>query len=100
MTRYEVLAVYRAEVGGERLSLLACRPLTGRTHQIRVHLAHIKHPIVGDAVYAGRRKSPVACPRQFLHAQQVSFRLPRTGESVTFTAPLPPDLQAVLERLH
>ncbi len=99
VTRYETLAIYKT-ASGERLTLLACRPLTGRTHQIRVHLAHIKHPLVGDAVYAGRRKPPIPCPRQFLHAHRLTFRLPATGQEVTFTAPLPPDLQAVLAKLQ
>lgn len=99
VTRYETLATYKTS-GGERLTLLACRPLTGRTHQIRVHLAHAKHPIVGDTVYAGRRKPSVPCPRQFLHAHQITFWLPATGKEVTFTAPLPPDLQAVLAKLQ
>jgi 23S rRNA pseudouridine1911/1915/1917 synthase len=102
-TRYETLAVYRLPATGERLSLLSCRPLTGRTHQIRVHLAHIQHPIVGDDVYGPRRKLPLSMPpggfRQFLHAHRLRFRLPGTGESREFTAPLPPDLQAVLDQL-
>ncbi|OQA43288.1 MAG: Ribosomal large subunit pseudouridine synthase D [Chloroflexi bacterium ADurb.Bin325] len=98
-TQYETLALYRARPSGERFSLLACRPLTGRTHQIRVHLAHVHHPIVGDQLY-GRRKLPFACPRQFLHAHRLAFRLPSTGATVEFTAPLPEDLQAVLDRLE
>jgi len=93
VTRYEALEYYRNH------TLLACRPLTGRTHQIRVHLAHIGHPIVGDGVYGGRRKPPAPCPRQFLHAHRIRFRLPATGEEVEFTSPLPADLQAVLEAL-
>jgi 23S rRNA pseudouridine1911/1915/1917 synthase len=96
-TRYETLAVHRIPTTGERLTLLACRPLTGRTHQIRVHLAHIHHPIVGDETYGSRRKLPFACPRQFLHAERIRFRLPSSNESVEFTAPLPADLQAVLK---
>lgn len=99
VTRYETLDVFKAPATGERLSLLACRPLTGRTHQIRVHLAHIKHPIVGDEVY-GRRRSPLPCPRQFLHAHRLRFHLPATGAEVEFVAPLPADLQAVLDRLQ
>ncbi len=103
-TRYETLATYRMPGTGERLSLLACRPLTGRTHQIRVHLAHIHHPIVGDEVYGPRRKlpfpAPAGGPRQFLHAQRLKFRLPSTGQPVEFTAPLPPDLQAILDILN
>jgi 23S rRNA pseudouridine1911/1915/1917 synthase len=93
VTRYETLGCYR------KCTLLACRPLTGRTHQIRVHLAHIGHPIVGDGVYGGRRRPSVPCPRQFLHAHRIRFRLPATGEEVELTSPLPPDLQAVLEAL-
>jgi 23S rRNA pseudouridine1911/1915/1917 synthase len=99
-TRYETLMIYRMPATGERLTLLSCRPLTGRTHQIRVHLAHIYHPIVGDEVYGPRRKLPFACPRQFLHAEGLRFRLPSTGQPVEFTAPLPPDLQGVLEKLE
>jgi 23S rRNA pseudouridine1911/1915/1917 synthase len=93
VTRYETLGCYR------KYTLLACRPLTGRTHQIRVHLAHIGHPIVGDGVYGGRRRPSVPCPRQFLHAHRIRFRLPATGEEVELTSPLPPDLQAVLDAL-
>jgi 23S rRNA pseudouridine1911/1915/1917 synthase len=98
VTRYEALRYFREH------TLLACQPLTGRTHQIRVHLAHIGHPIVGDAVYGGGRSRsrgnlPVPCPRQFLHAEQISFRLPGTEQEVEFTSPLPADLQAVLAAL-
>ena len=98
-TRYETLATYRMPSTGERLSLLACRPLTGRTHQIRVHLAHVNHPIVGDQVYGPRRKLPFPCNRQFLHAHRLRFRLPGSGEILQLNAPLPPDLQAILDRI-
>ena len=98
-TRYETLAVYRSNSTGERLTLLACYPLTGRTHQIRVHLSHAKHPIVSDAIYGIRHRPPVPCPRQFLHAERIRFRLPSTGAEVEFTAPLPADLQRVLDLL-
>jgi 23S rRNA pseudouridine1911/1915/1917 synthase len=93
VTRYETLGCHR------KLTLLACHPLTGRTHQIRVHLAHIGHPIVGDTVYGARRRPPVPCPRQFLHAHRIRFRLPGTGEAVEFTSPLPADLRGVLDAL-
>jgi 23S rRNA pseudouridine1911/1915/1917 synthase len=98
-TRYETLNSYRMPETGERLSWLACHPLTGRTHQIRVHLAYIKHPIVGDEVYCTRRKTAVRCPRQFLHAERISFRLPSAGEEVEFSAPLAEDLRSVLDML-
>lgn len=99
VTRYETVAVYRLTASAERLTLLDCRLLTGRTHQIRVHLAHVHHPIVGDVIYGPRRRLPFACPRQFLHAAQLRFRLPSTGEALEFAAPLPDDLQGILDRL-
>ena len=75
---------------------------TGRTHQIRVHLSAIGHPIVGDALYGGsHRRVPhqfravQSLTRPFLHAERLSFTHPRTRERMTFTAPLPPDLEAV-----
>ena len=73
---------------------------TGRTHQIRVHLAFIGHPVVGDSVY-GKVTSVNGIPvdRQFLHASRLGFSLP-DGRSVTFRSPLPPDLQAVLDHLR
>ncbi len=86
----------------ERLSgcsLLEVRLVTGRTHQIRVHLASIGHPLVGDRVYGPRRGS-IACPRQFLHAWRLALTHPRTGEPLAFEADLPPDLADVLARLR
>ena len=83
-------------VGG-RVSLLLVRPVTGRTHQIRVHLAYAHFPIVGDPVY-GRRGDASGLGRQFLHAWRLTVRLPHAGER-TFTAPLAPDLRAYLESL-
>jgi 23S rRNA pseudouridine1911/1915/1917 synthase len=83
-TRFRVLR----EAHGR--SLLELRLETGRTHQIRVHLAGVGHPVVGDATY-GRPQSPRP-PRQFLHAAHLEFAHPATGEWLTFDAPLPPDL--------
>jgi 23S rRNA pseudouridine1911/1915/1917 synthase len=74
-------------------SLLEIKPATGRTHQIRVHLAAIGFPVVGDATYG--LKSP-HLSRQFLHASKLGFHLPSTGEYVEFTSPLPPDLEQAL----
>jgi 23S rRNA pseudouridine1911/1915/1917 synthase len=94
-TRYEVLRVFVDPIDA---SLLECRLETGRTHQIRVHLAAIGHPVVGDPRYRGKR---VAFPlgRPFLHAHRLSFDHPATGERVSFESPLPPDLEAALHRL-
>ncbi len=82
------------------VAMLRLFPKTGRTHQIRVHLAAIGHPVVGDAVYGrGRsRDSGLLVPRQALHAERISFRHPRTRARVSFTAPLADDLVALRRR--
>ncbi|MCS7219698.1 MAG: RluA family pseudouridine synthase [Anaerolineae bacterium] len=80
-------------------TLIEARPRTGRTHQIRVHLTSIGHPLVGDPVY-GRKHPRLHCPRQFLHAFRIGVRLPSSGMWAEFTAPLPADLEEVLERLR
>jgi 23S rRNA pseudouridine1911/1915/1917 synthase len=79
-------------------TLLACRLETGRTHQIRVHLAHAGHPVIGDPVY-GRARAP-EITRQALHAARLEFTHPRTGRRVTCTAPLPDDMARLLTRLR
>ena len=84
----------------KQYTLVEVKPQTGRTHQIRVHFAWLKFPIVGDTVYGRRRKTTLPLQRHFLHAQSLTFRLPSDGREVTFTAPLPPDLSAVLEQLR
>lgn len=91
-TRFERIAAWRTKDGD--VSLLHVRPITGRTHQIRAHLAYARYPVVGDPVY-GRRRDPIALGRQFLHAWRLTVRLPHAGER-TFTAPLPADLRAAL----
>ena len=94
-TRFRRIAAWGS--GNARVSLLHVRPVTGRTHQIRVHLAYAHFPIVGDPVY-GRRGDTSGLGRQFLHAWRLTVRLPQAGEK-TFTAPLAPDLVAHLESL-
>ena len=83
-----------------RTSLIEARPITGRTHQIRVHLAAAEHPVVGDRVYGKNRKlaAELSLERPFLHAARLSFSHPLTGESIELTDPLPPDLEAALAR--
>lgn len=81
---------------------LELKPKTGRTHQIRVHMAALKHPIVGDGTYAGRKRIVLDsewCPRQFLHAKAIEFVHPVTKAMMHFDAPLAPDLQKALEFL-
>jgi 23S rRNA pseudouridine1911/1915/1917 synthase len=94
-TGYEVLEAFTDPVAS---ALLACRLETGRTHQIRVHLAAIGHAVVGDPRYRGKRAA-LPCPRPFLHATELAFDHPGTGARVRFTAELPDDLQAVLAGL-
>jgi 23S rRNA pseudouridine1911/1915/1917 synthase len=99
-TAFHVLDSYVSTMSQQRheFSLLEVDLLTGRTHQIRVHMAFIKHPVVGDRIY-GRRKQRIPCPRQFLHAHRLAFAQPTTGQPVQVEAPLPVDLQAVLNHL-
>lgn len=80
------------------VSLLECRLETGRTHQVRVHLAAIGHPVVGDTRYRGVRPQ-LELARPFLHATRLGFDHPTSGERLSFSSPLPPDLQALLTRL-
>ena len=98
---------YRVAESWDAISLLRVRIETGRTHQIRVHLAHIGHPIVGDRTYGGvRHRMPGALraierlERPFLHAARLAFTHPREGTRLEFTCPLPPDLQGVLEEIE
>jgi 23S rRNA pseudouridine1911/1915/1917 synthase len=79
-------------------SLLECSPQTGRTHQIRVHLAFAGHPIVGDLIY-GRRKQQLELNRQFLHAVELTFQRPGDDQTMTVKAELPPELRRVLDSL-
>jgi 23S rRNA pseudouridine1911/1915/1917 synthase len=94
-TSYSVLD----EFDDPAVSLLECRLETGRTHQIRVHLAAIGHPVVGDAPYQGARAS-LPLDRPFLHATALSFPHPVSRDPLHFEEPLPPDLAAALERLQ
>jgi len=83
-------------------SLVDCWPKTGRTHQIRVHMAALKHPLVGDTKYVGRKRAaldPAWCPRQFLHAMEIGFTQPRTGKHIVVKVPLADDLVEVLTLL-
>ncbi len=102
LTHYKVLESF------EGAALVECKLATGRTHQIRVHLAHIKHPVAGDPVY-GARKTRLAgaaqealhnFPRQALHAMQLQFIHPRTNKPVRFATKLPKDMAGLLKLLR
>jgi 23S rRNA pseudouridine1911/1915/1917 synthase len=73
---------------------MECKLHSGRTHQIRVHLQHLGHPVLGDKIYAPR--FPKNFPRQMLHAWKLGFRHPRTGEWKNFEAPLPHDFKQAI----
>jgi len=105
VTHYRLRERFRAHTA------LECRLETGRTHQIRVHMAHIKYPIVGDPLYGGPLKLPKGATdeliavlrgfrRQALHAEVLEFAHPSSGEAVRVSAPIPPDMQALLAALR
>ena len=106
----EAVTAWRARRTYDRFTLLDVKIKTGRTHQIRVHLAWLKHPVVGDETYGmGRdrnladarlRAALSALGRQFLHAEQLAFAHPRTGERLRFAAPLPAELRTFLDALE
>ncbi len=97
----EAETAYQVLRSAPECSLVQVVPTTGRTHQIRVHLAAIGHPVVGDKVYGGRRqrKSQWKVARQLLHAWKLAFTHPRTGALVEGAAPLPRDLREILEKI-
>jgi 23S rRNA-/tRNA-specific pseudouridylate synthase len=94
----------------EKFTLVDVEIKTGRTHQIRVHLASINHPIVGDATYNEGRDNTIAdsdvkravekLNRFFLHAEKLTFKHPATGETIALTQPMPPELETLLEALR
>jgi 23S rRNA pseudouridine1911/1915/1917 synthase len=95
----EAITAYRVlEFFGQH-SLVQVEPKTGRTHQIRVHMAFLRHPVVGDRVY-GYRKQRLPLKRHFLHAQHIRFQHPQTGQFVEFHADLPHDLSSLLAHLR
>ena len=105
VTHYRLRERFRAH------TLLECRLETGRTHQIRVHMAHLKHPIIGDPLYGGSLKLPRGATdalvsalrgfrRQALHAETLEFSHPVTGEPVRTSAPMPADMQALVAALR
>lgn len=105
VTHYRVMERFRA------YSHLKLRLESGRTHQIRVHMAHIKHPLIGDPQYGGRPRPPAQAteelslllrrfPRQALHAVHLSLEHPATGERMSWSSPLPQDIQQLLQALR
>lgn len=102
----EALTLYRVARRFHHFTLLDVEPRTGRTHQIRVHCAHLHHPVVGDRMYGAPARVRVGSQeratldRNFLHAARIEFAHPRSGEPRSFESPLPPRLRAFLEVLE
>src|SRR5687768_8600361 len=88
---------YRVLRAGNDISLLECTLHSGRTHQIRVHLHDLGHPVLGDKLYGGKRAGDF--PRQMLHASKLGFTHPRSGAEMSFEAPFPPDFAEVLQQI-
>lgn len=104
------LSLFRVRQHFDRFTLLDVELMTGRTHQIRVHLAWLKHPVVGDEIYGGGRDNTIQdarlrahvrnLGRHFLHAEKLAFTHPQTGERVEFSSPLPTELSELLKLLE
>ena len=105
VTRFRVLERFAG------FTYLECRLETGRTHQIRVHMAYVKHPLIGDPLYGGSFKLPKAATealvealrgfrRQALHAEKLSFTHPVSGDTLSFESPLPADMVALIDTLR
>jgi len=103
ITHYAVQERIDSKYG--KFTLLEVRIDTGRTHQIRVHLASLRHPVVGDTLYgapremSGKNESAISLPRNFLHAAALQLQHPRSGETLSFARPLPEELQVFLEKI-
>jgi 23S rRNA pseudouridine1911/1915/1917 synthase len=81
-------------------ALVECRLDTGRTHQIRVHFQHIRHPLIGDSVYRRGTRHGLPFPRQALHAAELSLVHPSSGKTMTWRSPLPRDMKRLLDELR
>jgi 23S rRNA pseudouridine1911/1915/1917 synthase len=88
---------YRVIRSGDEISLVECILHSGRTHQIRVHLHHLGHPVLGDKLYGGKRAGDY--PRQMLHAWKLAFRHPRSGDEMSFEAPVPRDFADAMRQI-
>ncbi len=100
VTTFRVLERFEAGAYDDGFTFLECKLYTGRTHQIRVHMAYIKHPCVGDPMYGvGKPKADLGLERQFLHAYRLELEHPITGEALSFLDPPPEDLMSRLRQI-
>jgi 23S rRNA pseudouridine1911/1915/1917 synthase len=93
ITFYEVLEIFN------KASLVLAKPVTGRTHQIRVQFSYIGHPILGDPIYGGLKHDLPKPPRLMLHAYEIVFKHPRTNKEMKFRVPIPEEFQSYIEKL-
>jgi len=101
VTTFSVLERFSAGTHDEGFTFIECKLYTGRTHQIRAHMAYIKHPVVGDPLYGARRaKADLGLERQFLHSYRLSLEHPMTGARLEFSDPLPEDLASRLRAIE
>ena len=98
VSRYRILK--SGLIGKEKISLLEVQIFTGRTHQIRVHMAHIGYPVLGDQLYGGSRTAVDGADRQMLHARSIAIPHPETGEMMHFTSELPDDMKFFIDELN
>src|SRR5207245_9179397 len=102
VTELQVVERFGAKRSGDEATLVEVHPRTGRTHQIRVHLVSLGHPVLGDETYGGRKVCAiggVAIERPMLHARTLGFTHPATGKSLAYTVPPPADMAGVLRVL-
>jgi 23S rRNA pseudouridine1911/1915/1917 synthase len=104
ITKYAVQQRIQSDFG--KFTLLKLKIETGRTHQIRVHMASLGHPVVGDTLYGAPREiraksgPAISLPRNFLHSSELQFEHPRNGEPLSFSSPIPELLKEFLDRLE
>lgn len=103
VTEFQVVERFGPKQSGKEATLIEVRPQTGRTHQIRVHLASLGHPLLGDDTYGGRRAGTIGeaqIERPMLHARTLGFTHPVTGKHLEYTVPPPADMEALLQLLR
>lgn len=97
--KWQALTRFRLLASSQGFSFIEVEMLTGVMHQIRAHMEATRHPLVGDSLYGAGRPDPFSLGRHFLHAFQLRFRHPKSGQDLVIKSPLPQELRRVLDRL-